>query len=230
MEKDALWRKVINSKYKMEGLGWVPNMELNRKVFNIWRDIMQVQTRQPQMFETFMENAKLKVGDGRTILFWKDIWLGTTTLSSLFPTLYGILNNNEEKLSDVLARKDVSFQWDFDFRRSLYDWESVSLTELRNLLDNSGVAASFDSPDKLVWQGCASGRFSVKSIYNLAVSSSSNQDIIFDLIWKNIAPPRVQCFGWLAYLGKVKTSEFLLRIGILHSEVDALCRFCKANI
>ncbi|KAI8535022.1 hypothetical protein RHMOL_Rhmol10G0142600 [Rhododendron molle] len=69
-------------------------------------------------------------------------------------------------------------------KRSLYDWELVSLTELRNLLDNSGVAASLDSPDKLVWQGCAS----------------------------------------------VKTSEFLLRIGILHSVEDALCRFCKANI
>lgn len=50
-EKDALWRKVINSNYKFEGSGWIPNMEINRKVSRIWRDIMLVQTRQPQMFD-----------------------------------------------------------------------------------------------------------------------------------------------------------------------------------
>lgn len=41
-DKDALWRKVINSKYKFEGSGWIPNMEINKKVSRIWRDIMLV--------------------------------------------------------------------------------------------------------------------------------------------------------------------------------------------
>lgn len=53
---------------------------------------------------------------------------------------------------------------------------------------------------------------------------------MFELIWKNAAPPHVQCFGWLAYLGKVKTSDLLLRIGVIHSEEDAICKFCDANI
>ena len=80
MEKSALWRKVLNEKYKMGGRDWIPKVELNRKLSNIWRDNMQNHVRQPLLFEAFIENAKLKVGDGSSIMFWKDVWLGNIPL------------------------------------------------------------------------------------------------------------------------------------------------------
>lgn len=46
---------------------------------------MQVHIRQPAMCEAFMENAKLKVGDGSIIKFWKDIWLGQSPSLVLIP-------------------------------------------------------------------------------------------------------------------------------------------------
>ena len=69
MDKSSLWRKVLNAKYNMDGRDWIPKMELNRKVSTVWRDIMQIHTRQPLLFDIFMENAKLRVGDGSTIKF-----------------------------------------------------------------------------------------------------------------------------------------------------------------
>ena len=83
---------------------------------------------------------------------------------------------------------------------------------------------------RLIWQGCSSGKFSVKSIYNIASSSHSSVDETFKLIWQNVAPPRVQCFGWLSYLGKVKTAEFLFRLRIIHDEGEALCSFCNSEL
>ena len=88
----------------MEGRDWIPKMELNRKVSTVWRNITQVHIRQSAMFEAFMENAKLRVGDGTTIKFWKDIWLGILPLYSQFPTLYRITINKSEFLSDVYTR------------------------------------------------------------------------------------------------------------------------------
>lgn len=85
MERGALWRKVINSKYQLEGTGWIPKMELNRKVSSIWRDIMQIQVRQSQMVDAYKVNVRLKVGDGKSILFWKDMWLGNSTFD---PSIY----------------------------------------------------------------------------------------------------------------------------------------------
>lgn len=141
-----------------------------------------------------------------------------------------MMTNNDELLSQVLARKMELQKWDFHFRRDLYDWELVKLDELNELLDQSGVAEPRDVPDQLLWQATSSGKFSVKSIYNFAFSSHSNHDETFELIWKNVAPPRVKCFGWLAYLGRIKTSEFLLRIGIIQSDEDTLCKICKESL
>ncbi|XP_028115045.1 uncharacterized protein LOC114312955 [Camellia sinensis] len=49
-------------------------------------------------------------------------------------------------------------------------------------------------------------------------------------IWNNFAPPKVQFFGWLAWLGKVKTSYFLHRIGILTGNVNLGCVFCHIEV
>ena len=99
------------------------------------------------------------------------------------------------------------------FRRALLDRKTEALEELNELLAVSGVVAAFDRPDQLVWRGCSSGKFFVKSIYNTDVSSQSNVDETFKLFWKNVPPSGVQCFGWLSYLGKIKTSEFYLVLG-----------------
>ena len=106
MEKSALWRKVLNAKYKIEGRDWIPTVELNRKVSKTWRDIMLICVRQPLLFEAFIENAKLRIGDGRSIMFWKDIWLGNIPLQSLFPTLFRILSNKSETLAGFFCLED----------------------------------------------------------------------------------------------------------------------------
>lgn len=90
-EKESLWRKVIKSKYKMGDGGWTPKMEFHRKVSNIWKDIMMIEYRKPQIHATYAENAKIQVGNGNSILFWKDTWLGNISLSLKFPTLFNVV-------------------------------------------------------------------------------------------------------------------------------------------
>ena len=147
MDKSSLWRKVLNAKYNMDGRDWIPKMELNRKVSTVWRDIMQIHTRQPLLFDIFMENAKLRVGDGRTIKFWKDICLGNIPLQFLFPTLFRIIINKTESLGEVFTRFEEMQRWVFSFRRSLLDREIEALADLNDLMVVYGVVTTFDRPN-----------------------------------------------------------------------------------
>lgn len=49
-------------------------------------------------------------------------------------------------------------------------------------------------------------------------------------LWKIVASPKMQFFGWLAWRGRVKTSEFLHRIGVLDDQVSVLCPLCSNAI
>lgn len=66
-------------------------------------------------------------------------------------------------------------------------------------------------------------------MYNLSLIPASSTEIndrkTFKWLWKNVAPFRVQCFVWMVKLGKIKTGDFMIRIGILHQH-QALCKFC----
>lgn len=52
-------------------------------------------------------------------------------------------------LSEVLARRANSNQWEFHCRRSLFDWEVPSWEELMVVLDNNGVVRE-GQPDMLI--------------------------------------------------------------------------------
>ena len=66
----------------------------------------------------------------------------------------------------------------------------------------------------------------MQSMYHFLAQYSDTEDIVFDLIWKNVALPRVRCFGWLVYLGREKIGELLSRWGMLQAGDETKCKFC----
>ena len=59
--------------------------------------------------------------------------------------------------------------------------------------------------------------YSVKSVYDWLVSNSAENFEFSKIIWKNLAPPKVQFFVWLVVNERVKTGELLLKRGILQN-------------
>lgn len=148
---------------------------------------------------------------------------------NLYSRLFSIISNKDESLADVLIRKEEQFSWDFQFRRRLFIWEVEELDSLTAMLDTLHINIG-DYPDHLVWNACNSKSYSVSSMYKLSLCQVSTAETLekktFHWIWRNAAPYRVQCFGWMVQLGKLKTGEFLLRIGIIQQHDHALCKFC----
>ncbi|GAB2290805.1 hypothetical protein Dimus_025073 [Dionaea muscipula] len=46
------------------------------KCSTMWKDILNLRTHYPQLFQLFSSKIVYKVGDGQSFKFWKDPWIG----------------------------------------------------------------------------------------------------------------------------------------------------------
>ena len=67
--------------------------------------------------------------------------------------------------------------------------------------------------DSVAWKGPSGFAMSEVCQWWMAVDSIGMD--YWKLIWNSLAPFRVQCFFWLACVGRVKTAEFLFGQGII---------------
>lgn len=93
------------------------------------------------------------------------------------------------------------------------------------LLEAPSVRDSVE--DSLRWTASSSGLFSVASIWRWKVEDRDSAFRISELVWGNVAPPKVKFFCWLAWLGRIKTFVFMQRIGVLNDNASILCLFCR---
>lgn len=84
--------------------------------------------------------------------------------------------------------------------------------------------------DQVRWTADMSGSFSVSSSRRRCELNHGPHISITKLLWGNDAPPKVKFFGWLAWKGRVKTTEYVQRIGVLDSNVNNLCPFCRNEV
>lgn len=108
-------------------------------------------------------------------------------------------------------------------------WEEDELQRLHIAL-GEGPDLRLDSNDSLVWKADPVGIFRVEGAVNWCESSNGPTLIIPYLIWHNPSPPKAQFLYWLVWKGRLKTSDYLHRIGILSDEVRIECVFCHAEI
>lgn len=110
--------------------------------------------------ETFFHGVKFHVGNGNTIRFWEDTWLGETPLSMHYPVVYNIVRHKEAYVVTILHTTPLNIQ----FRRSLIGerWNSW-LHLIRRLMD----AQFSNQPDTIQWNLTTSGSFSVNQCCTL---------------------------------------------------------------
>ena len=225
-EKDALWRQIICSKYKLDVKSWCPSPISNNSYSGVWKGIISLAERSGNLMLFYHNNFLVQVGDGKRILFWKDRWCSNSCLKDEFPTLYRLVMEKDVTLRIMHDRKVAVGDWSLLFRRRLYDWEEREVSRLKELLI-SGSNCSDNLVDKPVWLAEGSGMFSVSSVYRSEVVSLGPILITSKLVWNHLAPPKVQFFCWLAWKNRVKTADFLQKIGVLQASSPALCAFCK---
>ena len=92
IDNDKLWKQIMYAKYDTEN----PNMFYSNS------------TGASQFFKGLMWTAKLakmgyrwRIGDGRKVRFWKDNWIGPSSLAIQFWDLYIIVNEKNKTVHDL---------------------------------------------------------------------------------------------------------------------------------
>ena len=80
--------------------------------------------------DDFFSRGKFQLGDGKTIRFWEDTWLGDQLLQAQYPSLYNITNRKNISVHDILL---AAPPLNISFRRSLTRanwaaWSNMSST------------------------------------------------------------------------------------------------------
>ncbi|CAL5355404.1 unnamed protein product [Camellia sinensis] len=228
-EKQALWKRLIFSEYSIRTGSWFHSQGTITICSWIWKDIMGLASENPALFNFFLTNSELVIGNGGSISFWKDIWVGTKCLQSKFPRLFSLSSDKDGSLLDFIVRKSSSSNWTLSFRRPSLAWEDESVHNMQVLLGD-GPSLRHGMEDRMSWKASSQGVFKAKDLFYWWQSNRVPDLFMPRFIWNNISPPKVQFFYWLVWKGRVKTSVFLHHIGILRGEDVNQCIFCKSDL
>ncbi|CAL5426105.1 unnamed protein product [Camellia sinensis] len=147
------------------------------------------------------------------ILFWADAWHNGRSLKEDYPRLYSLSTEKEESLMQISAKKSLGV-WQFQFRRRLLAWEEEEVKRLSRFLETS-PALKEEIEDSCSWLADKSGKFSTSSVWCWWATVKESGVKVPAGVWECMASPKMQFFCWLAWRGRVKTSSFLHRIGVL---------------
>ncbi|WMV36653.1 hypothetical protein MTR67_030038 [Solanum verrucosum] len=194
-----LWERVIEAKYIPEDK-WMTKEVTTPYGVSLWRSIRNLWDE--------VKNSKVKVFYGRKTMFWKDNWHEKGNLEELFPDVYNLVTFQQGFIADLWTLQG----WNFNFRRSLNDWEGQRVADFLNTVEPFNGLQTGN--DVLWWTGNNRGVYKVNRAYKLM--DQTNQQIKnwpWKQIWKSRIPYKVSCFVWLLAKEAALTQDNVVKRG-----------------
>jgi hypothetical protein len=147
--ENAVWQQLLDNKYLHAKTLSEVNIKSNDSPF--WKGLMRVK-------EEYFSRGSFSLGDGSSIRFWEDTWLGDRPMAAQYPSLYNIVLHKDQVVAHTLA----SVPLNIEFKRSLVGghWDRW-LHMLHRLID----IQLEPHDDKFRWNLTKLVRFMVKSMY-----------------------------------------------------------------
>ena len=100
-EQDALWKSVIFVKYGGNPNDRIPPYEINKRFFNMLRNITRPLSPSNDFFFSFMSSGLgFSLGDSSNINFLFDEWIVGITLKFMFPWIFALAMNKVGKAKE----------------------------------------------------------------------------------------------------------------------------------
>lgn len=116
MEKDALWKRVIATKYGVDWGGWCSKSVAGPQEVCLWKHIQRGRN-------WFSGSTCFELGLGTNVQFWHDRWCRGRDLKDTFPRLYTFAQRKDAAVADLLSWRADQNVWDVSFYRAMHDWE-----------------------------------------------------------------------------------------------------------
>ena len=204
-----LWARVLESKYGGCRSLDEASRDTNDSIW--WRDL-KMALHHPQQENAFHNGMVWRVGCGDRIKLWEDRWIdGEATLLAKYPRLYLNSCQQNQLIQQMGAHKDTGWEWDFKWRRHLFDSELTMAASFLN--DVVGSQIQPNRRDDWAWKPDPSGQYSAKSAYDVLKGdlTKGNDDAVFEELWKLRIPTKVLVFAWRLLRDRLPTKVNLRR-------------------
>jgi len=221
-EEGSMWRKVIQSLYDEDNV-LLPGKAIPT-VPGPWRAIKLTMDDNPSS-KAFFGNLSIKLGNGRRVKFWQDVWLLSRPLKAEFPRLFRKSSQQNDFIANMGWYEGTTWRWTLAWNREFTLADQQQLERLLDMLQHHYPTRQSD--DSIQW--CKKSKLSIKDLTAKASQLIPNRAIVDSLVstvWKNIAPPKVEFMVWLALLGKLNTRDMLERKKVTSPDMN-LCSFCN---
>jgi hypothetical protein len=152
--------------------------------------------------DDFFERGFFEIGNGLTVRFWEDVWLGDTSLAQLFPSLYNIVQRKNVLVANVLANTPLNI----DFRRVL---TGNKWNNWLHLCQRLMMVQLSDNPDKFIWKLTSTRAFTVRSMYLDLMNGHTR--FLRTYLWKLKIPLKIKIFMWFLNNKVVLTKDNLAK-------------------
>ncbi|KAH1209320.1 putative ribonuclease H protein [Glycine max] len=176
--------------------------------------------------QLIQKGMKWKVGSGDQIKFWEDKWTGEEeSLAEKYPRLYLISLQQHQVIRLMGMYKDIGWEWNFTWRRSLFENEIDSAVNF--LSDIADKSIQQQGPDAWVWSEDPAAQYSTRNAYNMLgeEGAAGRQEECFEKLWRIRIPARIAVFAWRLIRDRLPTRQNLRRRQV--QITDMLCPFCR---
>ena len=223
LQNDSLLMKQVHKFYSKEDIPWVnllwyryydgrvPHTKRDAGSF-WWKDVFRLK-------ELYGFITTCQLGDGSSILFWKDVWAGES-LEDMFPNIAHFVKDSDLSVKNVSEATSLSELFNIPISQAA----AAELNDLRNLVQNFVLTEENDQ--RIFCWG--NSRFAASKLYKMAFLSSP-VPASFKLIWKSKVTPRVKFFAWLILLDRLNTKSMLTRRNF-NVQPNCHCVLCTEGI
>ncbi|KAH1200448.1 hypothetical protein GmHk_18G053566 [Glycine max] len=181
----------------------------------------------PQHGVIINNSTMWKVGCGDRFKFWEDAWMdGEASLLARYPRLYSISSQQNQYIQQMGAFTDNGWEWDFRWRRPLFDNEVDMAASFLRVVDCIRIQAQ--QGDQWVWKADPSGQYTAKSAF--AFYGRKRLMGTWMGLLRNCGSlkfPQISVFAWRLIRDRLPTRSNLRRRQI---EVDdSRCPFCRSE-
>ncbi|XP_026410891.1 uncharacterized protein LOC113306132 [Papaver somniferum] len=209
-EKRALWRKIVQQKFKNNGNILMPSDDVRPMGRSVWKNIMNS--------STFLQgHLEFKLNNGKSLRFWLDNWIVGGLLNDRYPAVYKACNTKLDSVEEMIQNGILYCS----SRRRLSAMEQLEWDMLCNELGPvHGLNEEEDTVEFF-------GGFTVKICYELQVQEEPVGDFS-KFLWKKNVPPKGSFMVWVYFHHSLPTRTMLTHRGM---EVQSeYCVFCNAAL
>ncbi|XP_071688100.1 uncharacterized protein [Rutidosis leptorrhynchoides] len=192
----------------------------------IWKEIIKAEKIADNLGSSFSSSISKCIGNGTTISFWHDTWIGSDILKSLFYRFYMLDSHKDASVAERISTINSTSVGNWNWTRSPSGRSLDDLMELNNLISTVSLSGRPDS-----WK-CSLDPSGIFTTYSLSKLINS---LKYGIHSKSLSPSRnkfvpqkIFIFSWRVIQQKIPVRYELDKKGIdLHT---ILCPLCDQHI